>query len=106
MELAITDITETDGRRVLRLSGAVDMLSREVLLEQASEAVKESPAAVVLDLAGVNFFDSTGIGALVQIAEATEDAGIGFALRNPSDRVRRVLQIAGLEETWTVEQVD
>ena len=102
VELTITDDTESD-RRVLCLTGAVDLLSREQLLDQAAKAIADHPAGVVIDLSGVDFFDSTAIGALVRIAEQAEDAGISFALRNPSARVARVLQIAGLEDTWDIE---
>lgn len=103
MELTITDESEGD-RRVLRLVGAVDLLSRDQLLELGGRAIAARPAGVAIDLAGVDFFDSTGIGALVRLAEQAEDAGITFALRNPSARVARVLQIAGLEDTWPVER--
>jgi anti-anti-sigma factor len=58
---------------------------------------------LVLDLAGVNFFDSSAIGALVQIASEAADVEVPFALRAPSDRVMRVLTIAGLLDAWPVE---
>jgi anti-anti-sigma factor len=50
---------------------------------------------VVVDLAGVEFVDSAGLGALLASHERAKDAGIEMKLANPSDPVRRILDITG-----------
>jgi hypothetical protein len=40
---------------------------------------------------------------LVEVAGDAHDAGAPFALRDPSDRVMRVLTIAGLTDAWPIE---
>jgi anti-sigma B factor antagonist len=107
VELSVTPSLGADGRHVLRVSGAVDLTSRDLVLQAATKALAgPSPTGLVLDLSGVNFFDSTAIGAVVQIAAEAEDVGVGFALRDPSERVMRVLMISGLRDAWPIEQAD
>lgn len=104
MELSVTESLDPDGRHVLRLIGALDYTSRGLVLQAAADAFAGPQlTGLVLDLAGVNFFDSSAIGAVVQIAGEAADAEVPFALRDPSDRVTRVLTIAGLLDAWPVE---
>jgi anti-sigma B factor antagonist len=104
VDLSITAERDAEGRQVLRLAGALDLSSRDRLLDTAATVLAEGkPSGLVLDLGRVNFFDSSGIGAVVQLAGDAEDAGIGFALQRPHDRVLQVLEIAGLLDAWPIE---
>jgi anti-sigma B factor antagonist len=58
---------------------------------------------LVVDLAGLDFIDSTGLSLLVQAKQRIESQGHRFVLRNPTERVRRVLEISGLAELFTIE---
>jgi anti-sigma B factor antagonist len=105
VELSIADRTDSRQRHVLALTGSLDLASRDVLY-QAGVAALSTPdvPGLVVDLAGVTFLDSSGIGALVELAGDAQDAGVGFALHNPSERVRRVLTISGLLDAWPIEK--
>ena len=50
---------------------------------------------LVVDLAGVRFVDSAGIGALLSTHERANDAGVDLELANASDPVRRILDMTG-----------
>src|SRR5262249_47769628 len=56
---------------------------RTLLIELAHEAVDP----VVVDLAGIEFIDSTGLSLLVQAKQRFESQGRRFALRRPPHRV-------------------
>lgn len=104
MELSISGEQDSSGRQILTLSGSLDMSSRSFLKEQSAIAVETPDATgIVLDLANVEFLDSSGIGCIVEVAGNAKDRGTDFALRAPSDRVVRVLTVAGLLDTWTIE---
>ncbi len=104
MELSIIDTVDAQQRQVLQLVGSLDLASRDQLL-QAAGAALSAPllAGLVLNLAGVTFLDSSGIGAVVQIAGDAEDAGVAFGLQALSDRVTHVLETAGMLDAWPVE---
>jgi anti-sigma B factor antagonist len=104
VDIRVDSHDDGDGRHVLTVAGAVDIASRAAVLDAARAALARPGAKeLVLDLEQVNFMDSSGIGALIEVGGDAQDAGIDFALRRPSARVRRVLQVTGLLDSWTIE---
>jgi anti-sigma B factor antagonist len=100
MGLAINLSTPSSGVLMLSLSGVVDLQTRDELITAADDALKQSPSGVVVDMTDVEFLDSTGIGALIQISHDLADAGVDFQVQNPSKQVLRVLEITGLAASW------
>lgn len=54
------------------------------------------PTMLILDMSGVTFMDSSGIGLILGRQRIMESLGGGIAVKNPSPSVRRILQVAGL----------
>jgi len=105
VELSITAERDAAGRQVLHLAGALDLASCGSLLEAAGAALASPDLpGLALDLSGITFFDSSGIGAVVQIAGDAEDASISFAIQRPSERVVRILKLSGLFDAWPIEE--
>jgi anti-sigma B factor antagonist len=50
-----------------------------------------------LDLAGVTFIDSSGLGMVVDARTACESQGTTFTITGVPDRIRRVFVLSGLE---------
>ena len=84
----------------VRLSGELDLAARPVVNEQVTGALVEEATIerVVVDLGGVKFCDSSGLGALLDIRRAAEKFGAAIVLRAPSVGMARVLDIAGIDE--------
>jgi anti-anti-sigma factor len=61
-------------------------------------AVRHHERDVVLDLARVTAIDAAGIGALVSL----QAAGVYLKLMNPSEAVRSVLRITGLNSVFEI----
>lgn len=100
-ELSISVDAEAQ-RCVIRLVGEVDTVSsarlRAVLGEQVDEAND-----VVLDLSGVRFIDSSGLGVLVGALRRAEAGGHRLALRAPTSSLQRVLEMTGLANAFPIE---
>jgi anti-sigma B factor antagonist len=77
---------------VLVVHGEVDM-GNAFLLDDAID-VLAGPA--VVDLAGVTFIDSTGISVLIRQHQRREVVGEPLVVKDPSPRVLRVLEVAGV----------
>jgi anti-sigma B factor antagonist len=54
-----------DSVSVVSVAGVVDMLTAPELEKAIAEAAKSSPAAVVIDMTGVEFLASAGMGVLI-----------------------------------------
>lgn len=59
---------------------------------------------VVLDMTGVTFMDSSGLRTVVARRQVLEDAGHRLVISDPSDPVRRVLEITGLESHLDISE--
>ena len=104
MDLSITEATDGPGVCVLAAAGSIDLQSRASLVDTGRRHLDENNIRrLVLDLAGVTFIDSSGIGAVIELAGIATDNDCAFALRNPSARVQRVLGITGLQDAWEIE---
>jgi len=63
-------------------------------------AVQHHGKDIVLDLSGVNAIDAAGIGALVSL----QAAGVYVKLLNPTEPVRAVLRLTGLESVFEINK--
>lgn len=73
--------------------GELDILGAPHLAEAMPS---RGTTPVTIDLAGVEFMDSTGLRALLEARTAAAEAGRPFALARPSPAVLRVLELVDL----------
>ena len=100
MDLSVRTDPPSDGEVVAHVVGSIDIESRHELLRVAGESFHDDIAKWVVDLSGVTFMDSTGIAALVLLANDAEDGESRFVVRTPSPTVKRILEVTGLLERW------
>lgn len=96
------------GPEVARLivKGELDLLTAPEFSEAVCGRVRTGPAEVLLDLRDVGFCGTSGIAALLDIAEACREVGTALALV-ADHRVRRPLAVLGLDRMFTmVDSVD
>jgi anti-sigma B factor antagonist len=94
----VTSLTRDAGTVTVTLHGEVDVLCVDRVRMLLAEAVGQRPDSIVVDLAGLSFIDSTGLGALIFGFQRARDEGIAFRLGRPSAMVRQVLAVSGLLE--------
>jgi len=80
---------------VLKLNGK---LSLETVHNFIQILRPEAAAQLILDLSGVSFLDSAGVGALVQLFVHRRNLGKTFALTGLSKHSSAVIQVAGLNK--------
>ncbi len=88
-----SDIDDS-GARVVRLVGEIDISNADALGRHLDRLLAVSGGPVVIDLAGLDFMDSSGIAMLLR---AVGDAAT-VEIRNPSTVVRRIIECTGLAE--------
>jgi len=88
---------------VFRLAGEIDVLTVANLSTLVNEILaSEPPAHIVLDMAGVTFCDSQGLGTLVVLSRKAQHARSVLALTNVGDFLMRVLDITGLRSALMI----
>lgn len=81
---------------ILTIAGELDMGSAPQLREALAPILDSEKPSLLLDLSGINFMDSTGIGVLVNALNRARDKNGYCAYCGVQPRVHRILQIAGL----------
>ena len=63
----------------------------------------QRPDELILDLSGVCFMDSSGLGLILGRYAKAVELGITFKVANPNRDVRRILDLAGTERLIKIE---
>jgi len=80
---------------VIHLGGELDLYNADDLRAALGQAIERGQTRVVIDLAEVQFVDSTALGVLI---EARSKLGAdGLRLAAPQLETRRTLQVSGLD---------
>ncbi len=88
-----------DGIVLLELKGTMDASVQNELTDAFNEAIKEAEKGLIVSLDGVDFMDSSGIGALMKLWGEAENNGLKFAVILKQPRLRKLLDTLGLLDT-------
>ena len=106
MQLRISD-THEGPRTILAVSGEVDLATAPTLRQRVVQAIDDGARQVVVDLSEVGFMDSTGLGVLIGGLKRLRQLDGNLIVVNPSDPVRKILEVTGLLDVLgVVERLD
>ncbi len=88
---------QKDGCLVFHFTGQLDAYSEKQFTEYVDDVLKANKLPSVLDLSKIDFLDSSGLGALVQLAKQCTDAKRSFLLVG-NTRVTQTIKLVRLEE--------
>jgi anti-anti-sigma factor len=88
---------------VVTLDGEIGIADAAATWERVRRVLLTGPRALILDLAGVTFMDSTGLGTMLRIANECPPRGIRLSVRSPSAQVIRLMEVTGTQAIFTVE---
>jgi anti-sigma B factor antagonist len=91
--LVITAVGEVDVHTAGRLRTAIS---------DGEQAVAAQGRPIIVDLAGVPFMDSTGLGVLVGALARARDGDRRLILAGPTERIVRLLRLTGLDGQFEV----
>jgi anti-sigma B factor antagonist len=101
------DVSEHGQRCELSASGEVDLDVANQLAAMGLLSLNNTDATtLVIDLAKVTFMDSTGLGALVTIRNASDKLSKDLSLRGVPERVRKLLTVTGLDKAFIIDAGD
>lgn len=81
---------------VLGLTGRLDLAEAPELRAAVVQLLADGPHRVVLDLGGVPFMDSSGLGALIGCLKIARQAGGDLRIARVGPRVRMVLELTSM----------
>ncbi|KGX90578.1 positive regulator of sigma-B activity [Pontibacillus halophilus JSM 076056 = DSM 19796] len=102
MNLTI-DVANKENENIVSLSGEIDAYTAPKLKETLLPLTKGENTVVTVDLAEVNYMDSTGLGVFISALKSTKETNSELKLINPNDRVMRLFEITGLTEIINIQ---
>ena len=100
-ELSIA-IQRAPDEVTLCLAGEIDVFTVVKLSATVSDVLGEQPQRILLDMSGVTFCDSQGLGTLVVLSRKAQHARAVLALVNVGEFLIRVLDITGLRSALMI----
>src|SRR5437773_8223455 len=108
MALEVETRTADNGITVVAPAERLDVAGAPALKEAISEAVKNGPPRVVIDMEGVSFVDSTGPGSVISALKQIRGSQGDLRLAAPNQQARVVLELTTLDRVFpyfaTVEE--
>jgi anti-sigma B factor antagonist len=92
---------ESDGQVVVVLRGELDVADAVRVVAEITE-VAARDLDIVIDLAGLEFIDSSGVAALVRARSLALHAGGDLLLAAPREQVLRVLALTRMIDVFSV----
>ena len=94
----VIDVREDSPVAHVVLSGEFDMAGVEQFESRLRAVEAESPETILIDLAAVEFMDSSGLRAIVSADDRSRKTGRRLAIVPGPSHVRRVFEITQLDE--------
>lgn len=95
-----TEVSSLDSWTVVSVYGELDVASAPTLREQLIELVASGSHKLVLDLEGLDFLDSTGLGAIISALKRARTNGGDLRLVCTQSRIRRLFEITALDKAF------
>jgi anti-anti-sigma factor len=92
---------ECDGHVVVALGGELDLVDAASVMAALMKVAAREPE-IIVDLAALDFIDSSGVAALVRGRTKARHAGGDLLLAAPRPPVMRILAVTGLVDVFSV----
>ena len=97
------NISTAENCTVIRLSGRFDFNSHREFRDAVDAAMADgSQGEIRVDLAGVDYLDSSALGMLLMLRDKARGAGRSVALANCRGAVKQVIEIANFSKLFAI----
>jgi anti-sigma B factor antagonist len=100
MSLEVQTRQTDSGVTVVAPNGRLDVAGAPALKEAIGNAVKDGSPRLVIDMEGVSFVDSTGLGSVIAALKLVRGSKGDLRLAAPNQQVRVVLELTTLDRVF------
>lgn len=107
MSFSIDSKTLESGIEILELNGEITFENSDILRDKIDELCDAKKSSIIIDLAGLKYMSSAGMGVLVHGLKRTRQLGGKLSLLNLNSKMRRVFLITQFTHHFDVfENID
>ena len=94
-----------DNELKIKLRGEIDHHSAAAVRTSMDEMIREHvPKRLILDMSGVDFMDSSGLGLIMGRFTLMQSLGAETCVLDPSPATERILNLAGMERIISIQR--
>jgi anti-sigma B factor antagonist len=98
------ETSEKGGASVLTLRGEIDVYTAPLLRQALVDAVDGGATNVIVDMAQVDFLDSTGLGVLVDGLKRVKANEGSLSIVATADKILKIFDITGLNRAFPIHR--
>ncbi|MGD9873519.1 MAG: STAS domain-containing protein [Kiritimatiellia bacterium] len=91
------EFEEQDGVKIACVMGPVDVANIEVFSEKVGSLCRGASNKVILDLAGMNYINSRGMGLMIEFSRQAALVGGHFVVCSPRPVIRKNIELLRLD---------
>ncbi len=109
LRISRNGILETEIRKdepqhaLVLLAGELDTSNVAQLYEELADLTREGVRRIAIDLAELEFVDSTGLSALIAAHKRAEALGGELILLSPNRDIRRLFEVTGIDTYFNID---
>jgi anti-sigma B factor antagonist len=93
---------EVEGATIVAVGGEIDVYTAPRLRDKITELVADGVYNLIIDMEGVEFLDSTGLGVLVGGLKKVRAHDGSLRLICTQERLLKIFRITGLAKVFTI----
>jgi anti-sigma B factor antagonist len=102
-EFEVSTVEHAEGYSIISVRGEMDLHTAPKFQHAIERAAEDGDvSAVVVDMAGVAFMDSTALSSLMRSKDALDQRGVSLRLAAPSKAVERIFSVTGFEDYFEI----
>ncbi len=90
------------GLIVVQMTGRFHIEGVQNFDRAISELFEESPKSIALNMEGLSYIDSSGIGALVKVMNISKNRGIDLVITDLNKEILHIFKLASLDRFFTI----
>ncbi|RJP32330.1 MAG: anti-sigma factor antagonist [Phycisphaerales bacterium] len=102
----VTIVSQDDGATIVEATGDINLAHSPVFHQSLLSIVDRKPLRLVLRLGRVSYLDSSGVGALVDVAKRVSRYSGKLVLVGPNARVKGIFEITRLTRFFNIVETD
>lgn len=99
----VDNIRVSNNQVIVALSGKIYVSEASVLREKLLEYIEDGFSQFVIDLDGVSYIDSSGLGVLVAIQKRAMQKNGSVTIRNLRGQIKELFELTRLTKVFKVE---
>ena len=104
--MEVTEVVSNEDFTIVRLSGHLDVMGMHEIDAEFHRVAAAQGKHCIVDLSGVEFIASLGVGMLISCAQSLSRNGKKMVLMSPNETVREVLVAVGLDSAIPIVETE